>query len=61
MHVHFTSVEAQHLFKMEVPLSTFSHNFGISSICSLITVTGNISKESLLGKKAIEVCVHVYV
>jgi len=36
------------------------HNFDVSSICSLITVTGDIPKEFLLGKKeATEVCVHV--
>lgn len=52
MQVHLTFVEVTQLFKMEVPLSTFSHYFGISSILSLTSVTGDIPKESLLEKRS---------
>lgn len=38
-----------------------SDYFDISSICGLITVTGDLPNESLLEKQeAAEVCVHVY-
>lgn len=38
-----------------------SDYFYISSICGLITVTGDLPNESLLEKQeAAEVCVHVY-
>lgn len=52
MQVHFAFVEVTQLFKMEVPLSTFSHYFGISSILSLTSVTGDTPKESLLEKRS---------
>lgn len=51
MQVHFAFGKATQLFKMEVPLSTFSRDFGTSSIFSLIAVTGDIPKESLLEKR----------
>lgn len=52
MQVHFAFVKVTQLFKMEVPLSTFSHDFGVSSVFSLITVTGDIPEESLLEKRS---------
>lgn len=59
MQVHFAFVEVIQLFKMEVLLSTFSHDFGISSGFSLITVTGDIPKESVGKKKQVK-CVQMF-
>lgn len=53
-------MEVTQPFEMEVSSSTFSHDFGISNILCLITVTGDIPKEPLLEKKAIEMCAVVY-